>query len=461
MVCRNGNASSQFSVSSIQQERELPQQQQQRQQQQQAALFGLEHLMTATYPPPSFEPSRTVLLRRKVDVINCITKRIRRISEGLTVGSFSFKNRRALAHTVVRSALQAAYHNCRRDIFVASSFDAAEGVPVYSDTIAGAFLCNTVNSADPVLYASVLSSFVAYGVDFAAPRHSAGEHAAASNQATPPLPLLDTALYCLHETAKTICARPAAPLEENITEHNENGDPAPKQDQGSFQNGFLTLVNSYTLCSLLRFFAEEEEEGGEVVVEAKWNEAKPSAGGRKRDAADSSLREAPLRYTTAVLYQLFSMKLGPRALEGALPSLSASSSVPMSSISSFFALLFKRVIDYCSFAGVRWNLYYEVGVEAAQKALAYAPPLLRETAALLVSYCRQFPPLYQSVLKQVGAEAHFILDQLVHSKLFHFPSSSHEEMEMERYVFYDKKSRTTTTNDDGGDGNAPRGGSQA
>ncbi|RNF18375.1 ubiquitin hydrolase [Trypanosoma conorhini] len=419
MVCRNGDASSHFSGSSVQQ---------------QPPSFGLERLLTAAYPPPRFEPGPKVLLRCKADVVNCITRRVRRVSEGLMAGRYAFENRRALAHTIVRSALQAAYPNCRRDIFAASPGDGAAGPPLHGDTIAGAFLCSTVTCADPLIYASVLSFFFAYGVDFTAPRRGSGGPVAGGNRVAPPLPSLDTALYCLHKVVEEILARTGMLHGRNVTEHSKNGAPTPRRWLDDLQDFFLVLANGYTLLSLLRFFAEEEEEVV-VAVEERWNGAELSAEGRKRDAADLSVRAAPLCYTTAVLYRLFDRKIGSVAPAGA-----SSPSAPASSIVSVFAILFKEVVEYCNGAGVRWNLSDEAGLRGARRALYSTPALVRNMVVVVAAYCRQFPPLYQAVKKQAGSP--FILDQLVHSALFRLPLCPQEEVERERSVVYDKKVAT-------------------
>nr|AFK83577.1 ubiquitin hydrolase [Trypanosoma dionisii] len=420
MVCTSGNASSHCSFSSMQQQ----------QRQQQAMLFGVERLMTAAYPPVRFEPRPTILLRRKIDVINCITRRVRRISQGLVDGTCSFENRRALAHTIVQSALQAAYPNCRRDIFVASACEGSHGSLLHGDTIAGAFLCDTVTYADPLIYASVLSSFIAYGVDFALPRHSSRGHSAGRNNVTPPLPSLDTALYCLHNAVKEICVTLTVLIGGTVTGYDkENGGIMRKRSPNAFVEAFHALANSYTLLSLLRFFAEEEvvDEGGNA--------------GEGTATADASYRDKPLRYTTALLYRLFDAELESASEEG-LSSSSSSSVIP--SISSTFASGFKRAIKYYSAAGVKWNLSNQMNLREARNMLFHVSPLVRAMVVLMAYYCRHFPALYQAVVKSV--EAPFIMDQLVHSALLHFPMRPHEEMERERSIFCEKKSRSLAGN---------------
>ncbi|EKF30454.1 ubiquitin hydrolase, putative [Trypanosoma cruzi marinkellei] len=421
MVCTSGNASSHCSFSSMQQQQNL--------------LFGVERLMTSTYPPARFEPRPTTLLKRKIDVINCITRRVRRISQGLMDGKCSFENRRALAHTIVHSALQAAYPNCRRDIFVASPCEEAQGSSLHADTIAEAFLCDTATYADPLIYASVLSSFIVYGVDFASSRHGPRVNSAGSNNVIPPLPSLDAALYCLHKAVKAIYVKMIMSIGGPILRYaDENNILTRKPCPGEFIESFHALANGYTLISLLRFFAEEEVvEGGNA--------------GEETATADPLHRDKPLRYTTAVLYRLFDAELGSASHEASLSSSSPSSSPSPSSslllvpsISSTFASGFKSAINAYSAAGIKWNLSNKTNLKEARKLLFHFPPLVRAMVVLMAYYCRHFPALYHSVVKIV--EAPFILDQFVHSALLYFPMRSQEEMERERSMFCVKKNRS-------------------
>ncbi|EAN96720.1 putative ubiquitin hydrolase [Trypanosoma cruzi] len=415
MVCTSGNASSHCSFSSMQQQ----------QRQQQNLLFGVERLMTATYPPARFEPRPKILLRRKIDVINCITRRVRRISQGLMDEKCSFENRRALAHTIVHSALQAAYPNCRRDIFVASPCEEAQGSSLHAETIAEAFLCDTATYADPLIYASVLSSFIVYGVDFASSRHGPRVDSADKNNVAPPLPSLDAALYCLHKAVKAIYVKMIMSIGGPTLRYaDENNILTRKPCPGEFMESFHALANGYTLISLLRFFAEEE------VV-------KGGNAGEETSTADPLHRDKPLRYTTAVLYRLFDVELGLASQESSLLS---SSSLLVPSISSTFASGFKSAINAYSAAGIKWNLSNKTNLKEARKLLFRFPPLVRAMVVLMAYYCRHFPALYHSVVKIV--EAPFILDQFVHSALLYFPMRSQEEMERERSMFCEGKKRS-------------------